>query len=192
MEQEHFGPLEIIRSSEVPPEILGVTLGKEIQERLVALRPALIPWEVTEEHTAFLLDHRQDLTGVLSFVQEGVEQEERKRELPSTVQWYLQELRRDLREIVESGALRRGGGSRFAIDNRPVASSPIDPKNWHPETLAFVEEVRPKLAEVIKERSIDHWLQTSIDILGGQSPLQVIESGGGDRILALAEEMRQS
>lgn len=178
-------PLEIWRSMEVPPDILEKMLGKKRRDILVALRPALMVWDITEEHTAFFLHHREDLTRVFSFVRG----EEATRTLSLKMQWYAQELRRDLRDIVESGALARGIGSHFAIENHPSAFPPIRPKDWHPKTIAFVEQLRPKLVTIIKTRHIDHWLQTPLEILGKLSPIQMIEYGRGDRILALIEEM---
>lgn len=174
---------------EVPSEILGKMLGKEIQKLLAALRPALMVWDVTEEQTAFFLHHREDLTRVLSFVQGEGEVEKGEKELSSAVQWYLRELRRDLREIIESGATTMGMGSHFAIGNHPSAFPPVRPKDWNPKTIAFIEQLRPKLATVIKARYIDHWLQTPQDRLGRLSPIQMIEFGCGDHIRALVEEM---
>lgn len=175
------------RSMEVPSHLLGKTLGGEIQERLAALSPTLIVWELTEEHTAFFLDHQRHHAGIHLFLERGDQDE---RELSSEVRWYLQELRRDLREIIESGATTRGMGSYFAIENRPSVFPPIRPQDWNSETIAFVEQLRPKLATIIKARRIDHWLQTPQERLGRLSPIQMIEFGCGDRIRALIEEMR--
>ena len=183
------GLLAILRSMEVPPEILQETLGKEIQERLTALRPALMVWELTEEHTAFFLHHREDLTRILAFVLGGGEPEEIERGLSPEMQWYLRELRQDLRNIIDSGATRIGMGSHFAIENRPSAFPPIRPHDWNPQTVAFVEQLRPKLATMIKARHIDHWLQTPQERLGRLSPIQMIEFGCGERVRALIEEM---
>ena len=183
-------PLAIWHSMEVPPEILRRKLGEEIQERLAALGPALITWDITEEHTAFFLHHQGNLTGVLSFVQGGGERENSEKSLSPEVQWYLRELRRDLQEIIESGAVTLGMGSHFAIGNHPSAFPPVRPQDWNSKTIAFVEQLRPKLAMIIKERHIDHWLQTPLEILGRLNPIQVIEYGGGERIHALVEEMR--
>lgn len=180
-------PLSTWRSLEVSPEMLRKELGKEIQECLAALRPALIPWDLTKEQTAFFLHHLEDLTKILSFVSDSAETDDREKALSPAVRWYLQELRWELREIIESGAVKRGIGSRFAIENRPVA--PIRPQDWHPKTLIFIERLRPKLAGIFKAYYIDHWLQTPLDTLGGFSPIQMIENGGGSRVLALVKEM---
>ncbi len=184
------GPAETIRSLEVHPEILEKRLGREVRERLARLHPTLIAWDLTEEHTSFFLDHRGDLMAVLSFVHIEVEAKNLEAGLPHEAQWYLRELRCDLREIIESGAVEWGIGSHFAVSNRPSAFPPVRPQDWNPKTIAFIEALRPKLASVIKARRVDHWLQTPLDILGKLSPIQVIEYGGGERILALIDEMR--
>lgn len=174
---------------EVPSEVLQRRLGSAIEERLAALRPALMVWDITDEQTAFFLHHQEDLTRVLSFLQSGGEVEKGEKELSSAVQWYLRELRRDLREIIESGAVTMGMGSHFAIGNHPSAFPPVRSEDWNPKTIAFVEQLRPQLALIIKARYIDHWLQTPQDRLGRLSPIQMIEFGCGDRIRALIEEM---
>lgn len=184
------GPAETIRSLEVHPEILEKQLGQGVRERLARLHPTLIAWDITEEHTSFFLDHRGDLMAVLSFVHIEAEAKNLEAGLPHEAQWYLRELRCDLREIIESGAVERGIGSHFAVSNRPSAFPPVRPKDWNPKTIAFIEKLRPKLASIIKARHIDHWLQTPLDILGKLSPIQVIEYGGGNRILALIDEIR--
>lgn len=179
-------PLATWHSLEVPPEMLRKELGKELQERLASLRPALMVWELTKDHTAFFLHHRDDLTKILSFVSDSAEADGEK-ELSPAVRWYLQELRRDLREIIESGAAKCGAASYFAIANRPAA--PICPQDWHPKTITFIERLRPKLAGIFKAHYIDHWLQTPLDTLRGFSPIWAIENGDGSRVLALVKEM---
>lgn len=174
---------------EVPPEILEKMLGKRRRGILVALRPALMVWGITEEQTSFFLDHGEDLTNVIDFLLRQRVGEPSEDNLSLEVQWYLQELRRDLAEIMRSGAVRRGMGSHFAIENHPSAFPPIRSKDWNLETIAFIEQLRPKLASIIKARRIDHWLQTPLEILGKISPIQMIEFGCGDRIRALVEEM---
>lgn len=183
-------PFDAVRAMEVAPEILEKQLGREVRERLAQLHPTLIVWDVTEEHTSFFLDHRGDQAEILAFVQ--IDEGARGLEvgLPHEVQWYLQELRCDLREIIESGAVEWGIGSHFAVENRPSAFPPIRPQDWNQKTIAFIDALRPKLAGIIKARRIDHWLQTPLDVLGKLSPIQVIEYGGGDRILALIEKMQ--
>jgi len=183
------GPAETIRSLEVHPEILEKQLGQGVRERLAQLHPTLIAWDLTEEHTSFFLDHRGDLMAVLSFVH--IEAEANlEAGLPHEAQWYLRELRRDLREIIESGAVERGIGSHFAVSNRPSSFPPVRPQDWTTKTIAFIEALRPSLAAVIKPRYIDQWLQMPHPFLGGASPLQVIEGGQGEHVRDLVEQMR--
>lgn len=183
------GLADAMRAQEVHPEVLERYLGREVRERLAQLHPTLIVWDITEKHTSFFLDHRRDPAEILAFVQID-EWAGGKEGLSHEVQWYLQELRCDLRAIIESGAVERGIGSHFAVENRPSAFPPIRPQDWNPQTIAFIDALRPKLAGIIKARRIDHWLQTPLDVLGNLSPIQLIEYGGGDRVLALLEKMQ--
>lgn len=178
--------MHTIRASEIPLNLIGEEIGPEVQEVLAKLRPALIAWELQEERTTFFLDHQADLTQVIAFVQEEGRWDNVSRE----VRWYLKELREDLRSIFHAGATSMGMGTHFSIHNRPQSHRPIAPREWHPLTIAFVEALRPSLATVIKPRYIDTWLQTPLDILGGRSPIQMIECGQGERVRALIEEMR--
>ncbi|MBI2117285.1 DUF2384 domain-containing protein [Candidatus Peregrinibacteria bacterium] len=181
-----MGPLAIWRSMEVPPEILRKELGKEIQERLTALRPALMAWDIREERTQFFLDHQADVTGILAFVREEMSESA----VRSEIAWYLRELREDLRSIIDAGAIAAGSGSYFAVYNRPQECRPIDPEQWNPKTIAFIEELRSSLARVIKPRYVDKWLQTPHPFLGDASPLQAIEGGQGERVRDLIGQVQ--
>ncbi|OGJ58267.1 hypothetical protein A3H22_03085 [Candidatus Peribacteria bacterium RIFCSPLOWO2_12_FULL_55_15] len=178
--------IHTIRTSEVHPEILEARLGKDVWEVLARLRTALIAWDIREERTQFFLDHQADLTGILAFVREEMPESA----VRSEVAWYLQELREELRSIIDAGALDAGSCSYFAVYNSPPEHRPVDPQQWHPLTIAFIEELRPSLAAVIKPRYIDKWLQTPHPFLGGASPIQVIDGGQGEHVRDLIGQMR--
>lgn len=179
----------MFRSMEVPTDILATQLGQEIQTILTALRPALLVYDITQEHTSFFLDHHEDLRIIRAFIKKGYDGSDPEGHLDPHTRWYARELREDLKNIFQSGSLTRGWASHFVSHNRPAESRPIDPRHWHPTTIAFIQTLRPQLEKRIKARYVDHWLQTPLDILGGLTPIQVIQYGKGQRIVALLERM---
>lgn len=184
-EGDRIGPLAAVRSSEVPLTILGEKLGEEVEEVLSSLRPTLIAWDITEDATQFFLDHSGDMGRVHAFCRDPVEGE-----VNAQVRWYLQELRQELSDILASGVVARSAGARCTVAHWPCALPPIRAQDWDPATMAFVEQLRPRLEKFLKAHYVDHWLQNPIDTFdddeerGGRIPMQMIQRGHGDRLLA--------
>ena len=181
----------IWRSMEISSDIIAKQLGKEIEQILTALRPALLMYDITQERSSFFLDYQENLTSVRVFIKKGYDGGDPEGSLPPHIRWYLRELREDLKMIFQSGSLQCGWASHFVMHNRPPDSQPINPHKWHPKTIVFIESIRPELEHIIKKRYVDHWLQTPLDILGGLSPIQVIQYGEGCHIRALIEEIKR-
>ena len=107
------------RSMEVPLGIIETKLGKEIQQIIATMRPALMMYDITDDDTSFFLDYQENMTPIRAFIKKGYDGSDPEGSLPPTVRWYLRELREDLKTIFQSGSIQYGWASHFVIHNRP-------------------------------------------------------------------------